>query len=54
MITYAAYDVRELARALEAELRGSVGDDARSRAQYAADASNYRAVPDLVVVPADA
>jgi len=53
MITSASYDVRRLARALEAELRGSVGDDARSRALYAADASNYRAVPDLVVVPAD-
>nr|WP_273482701.1 FAD-binding and (Fe-S)-binding domain-containing protein [Kribbella italica] len=34
-------------------MRGSVGDDARSRALYAADGSNYRAVPDLVVVPAD-
>ena len=53
MITAASYDVRLLARALEAELRGSVGDDASSRALYAADASNYRAVPDLVVVPAD-
>jgi FAD/FMN-containing dehydrogenase/Fe-S oxidoreductase len=54
MITAASYDVRRLARALEAELRGSVGDDARTRALYTVDASNYRAVPDLVVVPADA
>ncbi len=54
MIAPASYDVRRLARALEAELRGSVGADARSRALYATDASNYRAVPDLVVVPADA
>jgi FAD/FMN-containing dehydrogenase/Fe-S oxidoreductase len=53
MIASASYDVRRLARALEAEVRGSVGDDARARALYAADASNYRAVPDLVVVPAD-
>ena len=53
MITAASYDVRRLARSLQAEVRGSVGDDARSRALYAADASNYRAVPDLVVVPAD-
>jgi FAD/FMN-containing dehydrogenase/Fe-S oxidoreductase len=53
MVTRSSYDVRRLARALEAEVRGSVGDDARTRALYAADASNYRAVPDLVVVPAD-
>src|SRR5258707_15500668 len=52
MITAASYDVRRLARALAAELRGSVRDDASSRALYAADASNYRAVPGLVVVPA--
>jgi FAD/FMN-containing dehydrogenase/Fe-S oxidoreductase len=42
-----------LARELRAELRGRVADDAGSRALYAADGSNYRAVPDLVVVPAD-
>ena len=36
------------------ELRGVVADDRRTRALYAADGSNYRAVPDLVVVPADA
>ncbi|MGC4944331.1 FAD-binding and (Fe-S)-binding domain-containing protein [Kribbella sp. DT2] len=48
-----AYDVRRLVRELRGELRGTVGDDARSRALYAADGSNYRVVPDLVVVPAD-
>ena len=47
------YDVSRLASDLRAQLRGTVGDDPRSRALYAADASNYRAVPDLVVVPAD-
>ncbi|TDU87080.1 FAD/FMN-containing dehydrogenase [Kribbella voronezhensis] len=47
------FDVAGLQRALGKELRGSVASDARSRALYAADGSNYRAVPDLVVVPAD-
>ncbi|MFC0624449.1 FAD-binding and (Fe-S)-binding domain-containing protein [Kribbella deserti] len=47
------YDVARLAAALRAEVRGAVGDDARTRALYATDGSNYRAVPDLVVVPAD-
>jgi FAD/FMN-containing dehydrogenase/Fe-S oxidoreductase len=47
------YDASRLARDLRAQLRGSVGEDPRSRALYAADGSNYRAVPDLVVVPAD-
>jgi FAD/FMN-containing dehydrogenase/Fe-S oxidoreductase len=54
MITSAQYDAHRLARELATELRGTVGSDTRSRALYAADASNYRAVPDLVVVPADA
>ncbi|TCC23766.1 FAD-binding and (Fe-S)-binding domain-containing protein [Kribbella speibonae] len=49
-----AYDVARLAGSLRRELRGAVGDDRRTRALYAADGSNYRAVPDLVVVPADA
>jgi FAD/FMN-containing dehydrogenase/Fe-S oxidoreductase len=47
------YDVARLAAELRAHLRGTVGTDARSRALYAADGSNYRAVPELVVVPAD-
>ncbi|HEY3557792.1 MAG TPA: FAD-linked oxidase C-terminal domain-containing protein [Kribbella sp.] len=49
-----AYDVRRLLGTLRQELRGAVADDRRTRALYAADGSNYRAVPDLVVVPADA
>ncbi len=53
MLTTAAFDVRRLATQLEREIRGSVRLDAGTRALYAADASNYRAVPDLVVVPAD-
>ncbi|GAA3088386.1 FAD-binding and (Fe-S)-binding domain-containing protein [Kribbella aluminosa] len=40
-------------RTLRGELRGATADDRRTRALYAADGSNYRAVPDLVVVPAD-
>ncbi len=47
------YDVARLAAELRAQLRGTVGTDARSRALYAADGSNYRVVPELVVVPAD-
>jgi FAD/FMN-containing dehydrogenase len=31
-----------------------VREDAASRALYAVDGSNYRVLPDLVVVPADA
>ncbi|MET9272879.1 FAD-binding and (Fe-S)-binding domain-containing protein [Kribbella sp. NPDC003557] len=49
-----AYDAARLVATLRRELRGEVGDDPRTRALYAADGSNYRAVPDLVVVPADA
>ncbi|WP_130012340.1 FAD-binding and (Fe-S)-binding domain-containing protein [Serinicoccus sediminis] len=47
------YDVTRLARTLDAQLRGTVGADALSRALYATDASNYRVVPDVVVVPRD-
>ncbi|GAA1561023.1 FAD-binding and (Fe-S)-binding domain-containing protein [Kribbella sancticallisti] len=47
------YDVTRLAAELRGHLKGSVDTGARSRALYAADGSNYRAVPDLVVVPAD-
>ncbi|MGH3638786.1 MAG: FAD-binding and (Fe-S)-binding domain-containing protein [Mycobacterium sp.] len=53
MVTLPRYDVHRLAKSLRAEVRGSVGDDPLTRALYAADASNYRAVPDLVIVPAD-
>ncbi|HZX02726.1 FAD-binding and (Fe-S)-binding domain-containing protein [Kribbella sp.] len=48
------YDVPGLLTTLRRELRGSAADDRRTRALYAADGSNYRAVPELVVVPADA
>ena len=54
MLTREAYDASKLARALRAEIRGTVSDDAASRGLYAVDGSNYRVVPDLVVVPADA
>ena len=47
------YDVPRLAGELRGQLKGSVDAGPRSRALYAADGSNYRAVPDLVVVPAD-
>ncbi|WP_374157629.1 FAD-binding and (Fe-S)-binding domain-containing protein [Mycobacterium sp. G7A2] len=53
MLTPATYDVRRLGAQLRSEVRGTVADDASARALYATDASNYRVVPDLVVVPRD-
>lgn len=53
MLTPATYDVSRLGAKLRSEVRGSVRDDATARALYASDASNYRVVPDLVVVPVD-
>jgi FAD/FMN-containing dehydrogenase/Fe-S oxidoreductase len=47
------YDVRALIANLGAALRGTATDDPGTRALYCADASNYRVVPDLVIVPAD-
>ncbi|MFG1812712.1 FAD-binding and (Fe-S)-binding domain-containing protein [Kribbella sp. NPDC049174] len=47
------YDVVRLVAELRRGVRGVVGDDPGMRALYAADGSNYRAVPDVVVVPAD-
>ncbi|MDQ1536099.1 MAG: hypothetical protein QOE58_492, partial [Actinomycetota bacterium] len=47
------YDARGLLAQLGATLRGTASDSAGVRALYATDASNYRVVPDLVVVPAD-
>jgi FAD/FMN-containing dehydrogenase/Fe-S oxidoreductase len=47
------YDVRGLIAELGATLRGTAADDAGVRALYSTDASNYRVVPDLVIVPAD-
>jgi FAD/FMN-containing dehydrogenase/Fe-S oxidoreductase len=42
-----------LVRRLRREVRGPVSDDARRRAEYATDASNYRVVPQVVVEPLD-
>jgi FAD/FMN-containing dehydrogenase len=53
MLTPATYDVRRLGAQLRSEVRGTVHDEASARALYATDASNYRVVPDLVVVPRD-
>ncbi|MBX7446642.1 FAD-binding protein [Mycolicibacterium sp. 3033] len=53
MLTPATYDVRRLGAQLRSEVRGTVADDATGRALYATDASNYRVVPELVVVPRD-
>ncbi len=53
MLTRETYDASKLGRVLRSAIRGTVGDDAASRGLYAVDASNYRVVPDLVVVPAD-
>ena len=53
MLTRGAYDVRQLASELRTEIRGTVRDDPASRGLYAVDGSNYRAVPDLVIVPTD-
>jgi FAD/FMN-containing dehydrogenase/Fe-S oxidoreductase len=47
------YDVRALIAELDATLRGTATGDPGVRALYSADASNYRVVPDLVIVPAD-
>ena len=47
------YDVRGLIAQLGATLRGTASGDAGVRALYSTDASNYRVVPDLVIVPAD-
>ncbi len=47
------FDVDRLERTLRSQLRGRVESDASARALYAADASNYRRPPELVVLPAD-
>ncbi|RDH75960.1 FAD-binding oxidoreductase [Mycolicibacterium moriokaense] len=54
MLAPASYDVSKLGQALRSQIRGAVHDDAAARGLYATDGSNYRVVPDLVVVPADA
>ncbi len=48
-----AFDVSGLRKVLGKELRGTVASDSGSRGLYAVDGSNYRVVPELVVVPAD-
>jgi FAD/FMN-containing dehydrogenase/Fe-S oxidoreductase len=47
------YDVSALSADLGAALRGTATGAAGVRGLYSTDASNYRVVPDLVVVPAD-
>ena len=47
------YDVRALLAELGATLRGTATGEAGVRALYSTDASNYRVVHDLVIVPAD-
>ena len=47
------YDVRALTAQLDAALRRTASSEAGVRALYSTDASNYRVVPDLVIVPAD-
>ncbi|MCL2467248.1 MAG: FAD-binding oxidoreductase [Micrococcales bacterium] len=43
----------DLVAALRQAVRGEVADDARRRAEYSTDASNYRVVPQVVVAPLD-
>lgn len=47
----AGYDVTSLAARLRREQRGTVRDDTLARALYGTDASNYRVVPDAIVLP---
>src|ERR1700712_5081734 len=54
MLTRATYDASRLVGLLPSGIPGTVRADAASRGMYAVDGSNYRVVPDLVVVPADA
>ena len=54
MLTRETYDATKLAGVLRSAIRGPVRDDAASRGLFAVDASNYRVIPRLVVVPADA
>jgi FAD/FMN-containing dehydrogenase/Fe-S oxidoreductase len=52
-LTDAEVDWPALGARLATELRGTVATDAGTKALYTVDASNYRVVPDLVVVPRD-
>ncbi len=51
MSLHADFDVAGLVRRLRTEISGTVAADGGTRALYATDASNYRVVPDLVVLP---
>ena len=44
----------DLVTALRRGVRGTVHDGPRRRAEYSSDASNYRVLPQVVVVPVDA
>ncbi|MGO1737367.1 MAG: FAD-binding and (Fe-S)-binding domain-containing protein [Actinomycetaceae bacterium] len=46
-------DVTELEAALRSAVDGEVSSGTRRRAEYSTDASNYRVVPQVVVVPRD-
>ena len=48
-----AEEVADVVRALRAAVRGDAWTDTRVRAEYSTDASNYRVVPQVVVVPRD-
>ena len=50
-VTTAAVAPRDLAAALRGAGLTGVDDSARRRAEYSADASNYRVVPSVVVFP---
>ena len=50
-VTTAAVPPRDLAAALRGAGLTEVDDSARRRAEYSSDASNYRVVPSVVVVP---
>jgi len=43
----------DLVRALSDAVRGDVDTSSRRRGEYSTDASNYRVVPDVVVIPRD-
>ncbi|MGO1316452.1 MAG: FAD-binding oxidoreductase, partial [Cellulomonadaceae bacterium] len=47
------HDTADLVAALRAGVRGTVHDSTLRRAEYSTDASNYRVVPRVVVLPRD-
>lgn len=46
-------DIREVAHTVGGAMRGTVDIDARRRAEYSTDASNYRVLPQAVAFPLD-